>query len=86
MPVVNLPNKDGRLKSYRLAEPRSWKHGAGQEFRHVVLAAAHLVADTIGIVRLACLNGHQSRFASVRVPDLTVSRFGGVLRVHGVAV
>jgi Protein of unknown function (DUF993) len=47
MPVVNLPNKDGRLEAYRLAEPRSWKRSAGQEFRRVALAAAHLVADPL---------------------------------------
>ncbi len=45
MPVVNLPNKDGRLEAYRLAEPRTWKRNGGQEFRRVALAAAHLVAD-----------------------------------------
>ena len=45
MPVVNLPNKDGRLEPYRLAEPRAWKRSGGQEFSRVALAAGHLVAD-----------------------------------------
>ncbi len=47
MPVVNLPDRDGRLEPYRLAEPRTWKRSAGQEFRRVALAAAHLVADPL---------------------------------------
>ena len=45
MPVVNLPNKDGRLEPYRLAAPRSWNGNGGHEFNRVALAAAHLVAD-----------------------------------------
>ena len=35
MPVVKLPNEDGRLEAYRLAEPRSWKRSGGQEFRRI---------------------------------------------------
>jgi hypothetical protein len=49
MPVVNLPNKDGRLDPYRLAEPRSWKRSGGQEFRRIALAAAHLVLRVHGV-------------------------------------
>ena len=45
MPVVNLPNKDGRLEPYRLTAPRSWNGNGGHEFSRVALAAAHLVAD-----------------------------------------
>ena len=47
MPVVNLPNKNGRLEAYRLAEPRTWKCRTAGEFSRVALAAAHLVADPI---------------------------------------
>ena len=47
MPVVNLPNKDGRLEAYRLAEPRAWKRSGGQEFRRVAFSAAHVVADPL---------------------------------------
>src|SRR5450755_956487 len=47
MPVINLPNKNGRLEPYRLAEPRSWNGNGGHPFKRVALAAAHLVADPL---------------------------------------
>ena len=53
MPVVNLPNKDGRLEPYRLADPRAWKRSGGQEFRRIALAAASRLGDVRRVHGLA---------------------------------
>jgi hypothetical protein len=51
MPVVQLPNAQGRLEPYRLRGPRTWNgNGGARGFDRIGLAAAHIVANPLADV------------------------------------
>jgi hypothetical protein len=47
MPVVNLPNPDGRTEPYRLHGPQDWSRNGPARLDRIALAAAHVVADPL---------------------------------------